>query len=819
MKTGRYSLYQLLNNPEIEQIIIPEIQRDYVWQKQNTIALLDSIKMKYKEKKSINLSIKVNEQHISQSMNSYLTKEYEKIMYCTKIGFIYAYHDPNYPGKFFLIDGQQRITTLYLLLIALYKKQPERWTDFRERYFAQQLPKLDYRVREITHDFLIQLIEHELSSHNTVAFNKSVNYYDIIYDKDITTKNLWNNYVEISTYINKHFHEELNIFTDYLEHFVEFNFFDTNISAQGERLYLYMNSRGEDLSYQETIKSLIISKSNNKQKDGLDWEEWQDFFWNNRRDNINADQGFQNFLKWSVVLHIVDSETAKMKNARVLKSGKTQTGTEIIEDYIKVLKDSNTKSEDEYHYSAQYKDIRIYIKENESFNNDWLSKVMAAIRILKEKQPDNLFINKKWLCQETSTNDYIVLLPIIYFLIRFPEAKDINIKRLAYLLKNKTYESTHFKNPDRAVYQFLNLVKQMEDEDILKINCEQHKNIFVNIEQIIFKKLLDDVNNRRFWDFVLGRFINSEKIERFLQGNCSCIWNISENNPRIFLNYLTKFEESVLNKKDKESDSRELRRQLLSYGDYCIDERGGSANLTDQKLGRYNFISSDDDWRKKLNENEFIKTHLKPLLDNEEPSAKNHEKWMQPFLNDKDLFIGAYKFLWQDSKVSPRIILLDATQAGENKSWHIENIILRNKWNTKHNYGAWNWNYKTTVIPFMVNDKNAIEYIKEDRKDPINYYIDVIFEWNVDGESQWYVIVGKRNYQNLHIQENYTKFEDFELIEGSKYKYSPPIHIHDINKSINDNIENLCNQLQTFIEKQLKEKIMDLFPDYPEDIL
>ena len=59
MKTGRYSLYQLLNNPEIEQIIIPEIQRDYVWQKQNTIALLDSIKMKYKEKKSINLSIKV----------------------------------------------------------------------------------------------------------------------------------------------------------------------------------------------------------------------------------------------------------------------------------------------------------------------------------------------------------------------------------------------------------------------------------------------------------------------------------------------------------------------------------------------------------------------------------------------------------------------------------------------------------------------------------------------------------------------------------------------------------------------------------------
>jgi uncharacterized protein with ParB-like and HNH nuclease domain len=52
-------------------------------------------------------------------------------VYSTKIGFIYAYHDPNYPGKFFLIDGQQRITTLYLLLIALYKEQPDRWNEFK----------------------------------------------------------------------------------------------------------------------------------------------------------------------------------------------------------------------------------------------------------------------------------------------------------------------------------------------------------------------------------------------------------------------------------------------------------------------------------------------------------------------------------------------------------------------------------------------------------------------------------------------------------------------------------------------------------------
>lgn len=31
MKTGRYNIAQLLTSPEVEQIVIPELQRDYVW--------------------------------------------------------------------------------------------------------------------------------------------------------------------------------------------------------------------------------------------------------------------------------------------------------------------------------------------------------------------------------------------------------------------------------------------------------------------------------------------------------------------------------------------------------------------------------------------------------------------------------------------------------------------------------------------------------------------------------------------------------------------------------------------------------------------
>ena len=57
MKTGRYKLKDLFDNKEIDQIIIPEIQRDYVWTKDNVKGLLNSIFSHYEEKVDLELDI------------------------------------------------------------------------------------------------------------------------------------------------------------------------------------------------------------------------------------------------------------------------------------------------------------------------------------------------------------------------------------------------------------------------------------------------------------------------------------------------------------------------------------------------------------------------------------------------------------------------------------------------------------------------------------------------------------------------------------------------------------------------------------------
>jgi hypothetical protein len=93
-------------------------------------------------------------------------------------------------------------------------------------------------------------------------------------------------------------------FFSYLLDYVEFWYFDTNISEQGEELYNFMNARGEQVQLNENIKADLLGKLNisdawtrtvfqreEYQKDYTDtigdfknywgpkWEDWQDYFW------------------------------------------------------------------------------------------------------------------------------------------------------------------------------------------------------------------------------------------------------------------------------------------------------------------------------------------------------------------------------------------------------------------------------------------------------------------------------------------------------------------------------------------------------------
>lgn len=300
MKAGKYNIREFFVNRYLQKIIVPEIQRDYVWGSHQVKGLFRSILSDYKKYLNAQSPVTLeDEPEIAEDFFNF----YKRRKYVSNIGFIYAYNDSEFAGKYFLIDGQQRITTIYILLLLLANRNKEIREQFKRTFLFDAVNKLDYKVREAAHEFLFNFTTYLVKGNTNIA--DQIWLYEE-YKNDQTITSILNN--------TKLLQEELSSvdlnetdFYNYLCDYLEFWYFDTNISEQGEELYIYMNARGEQMQSNENIKADLLSKLESideKNDFGKKWENWQDFFWQHREysdnkgvhKNENADKGFNEFL-------------------------------------------------------------------------------------------------------------------------------------------------------------------------------------------------------------------------------------------------------------------------------------------------------------------------------------------------------------------------------------------------------------------------------------------------------------------------------------------------------------------------------------------
>jgi uncharacterized protein with ParB-like and HNH nuclease domain len=349
MKAGKHTVRELFFNKYVDQIIIPEIQRDYVWGKDQVAGLLATICEGY-EKYLVD-----SKEQFAEIADFALRKDLQtfvKKRECsTNIGFIYAYENEQLPGYYFLIDGQQRLTTIYLLLLALTSEHIQNRTKFEQTYFPDRRTKLDYRVREVSSIFLNKFVTEHLK-HAKVDFKELTLYYHTTYDYDTTVQNLLQNFSFIKDFVLSDKIDQGSFF-DYVENFVEFQYFDTSVSEQGEELYIYMNARGEQIQDNENLKAAFLSQLTAieiKNSFGKKWEDWQDFFWNNKGKNKNADIGFNEFLKCIAAFEQYKNRGSKFYTKKEFDSNGTNVidvsanlTLEKIEEYMESFKYINER--------------------------------------------------------------------------------------------------------------------------------------------------------------------------------------------------------------------------------------------------------------------------------------------------------------------------------------------------------------------------------------------------------------------------------------------------------------------------------------------
>lgn len=334
MKSGRYTVKEILNESGIGYFCIPEIQRDYVWGEAQVRPLVESMLKTFARRKK-DIPHEIPEDY-RQSFAAFLSQ-----MNRYNIGFIYAYYDKMVPDRFFLIDGQQRLITLYLLLAVLSAMNDADRSIFRNRYFYSTVTnvgtyedyrnfqlKVDYKVRETAHVVLQHLIfdlssaEHPayietlLSGHWDWQKNIKPEWWQQRFIHDLTVKSLFNNAALIAAILNT-VPDKNDLFAQ-IENGVEIWYFDTNLSLQGEELYVYMNSRGEQLNYNENRRASCLALCESAEEKAIYASRWdnelQNYFFQQRHGNSSADKGLDLFLHTVEMLTLLlDGKGGKME--------------------------------------------------------------------------------------------------------------------------------------------------------------------------------------------------------------------------------------------------------------------------------------------------------------------------------------------------------------------------------------------------------------------------------------------------------------------------------------------------------------------------
>jgi len=327
INTELYSLSEIFST-EHRKIIIPDFQRDYCWG--------DKI---YGEK---------NNADIVSSFFDTLNEEY--LNGDTLLGKIDVYENPK--NHIYLTDGQQRLTTLYLLIGMLYRIPTDEKTkiclknclisNFEENKDDKE-PYLQYSIRESSLFFLRDLVNEFFLKPviSTVSDITSQPWYFNEYSNDPTIISILNALHTIEKYlVDPTLKTNLKTFANFIINNVKIQYYDVKDRKHGEERFVIINTTGKGLTTTENLKPILLGKITNSIFSDR-WEERETWFWKNRdkKNDQVADNGVNDFLTWCFqIIYEVDDIDLISKSKEILKKNENQN--EKLLEHIEKLFES-----------------------------------------------------------------------------------------------------------------------------------------------------------------------------------------------------------------------------------------------------------------------------------------------------------------------------------------------------------------------------------------------------------------------------------------------------------------------------------------------
>ena len=243
-----YTLAELFSGER--RIIIPDLQRDYCWGDENNV-------------KSTGETGELVSDFIKNLIEQYeKEKDGEGSL---NLGLFYGYEVP--ANHIQLCDGQQRLTTLYLLLGMLNKKtgkiRHHLISDYQYKQDDKE-PYLNYAIRESSLYFLRDLVcQFFIGNQDKVETIKKADWYFEDYNLDPSIQSILNALKKIED-LSKALPEDLGKFEDWILNKITFLYFDMETRKDGEETFVVINTTGEALSATQNLKPLVLQEKNNR---------------------------------------------------------------------------------------------------------------------------------------------------------------------------------------------------------------------------------------------------------------------------------------------------------------------------------------------------------------------------------------------------------------------------------------------------------------------------------------------------------------------------------------------------------------------------
>lgn len=351
------------------------------------------------------------------------------------IDFIYGYQENN---KFLLIDGQQRVTTLWLLHFYLYKKA----NSLDE--IKDLLAKFSYNTRKSSKNFCKALLEKQKDFDTDKKPSEAINSKEGVFESkenrknDPTIKAMLNmlDWIFERTESKK----DIKKLTNNLDK-ITFDLFDMGKFKLGEELYIKMNARGKQLSKYENLKSFIEKDSAISKDQKLPTKidnEWNDYFWDSEKPE-NFDIRGCNFLHYATLFF-------KLKE---LDSKNTEGEKEIIDNINKL-----DRAVDEFYTPLQNID-----------NIELLDRVVELCILFDNfKISESLKLeNSSFFDKDLSYPNICYFFSILYFVDKNREVETINENALNDYLRvcRHFIENHRLDKPEEHIPQFFKLFKHL----------------------------------------------------------------------------------------------------------------------------------------------------------------------------------------------------------------------------------------------------------------------------------------------------------------------------------------------------------------------